>query len=80
VKVWDASTGQEVLTLKGHKHWVTSVGFSSNGQRIVSGSYDETVKVWDASTGQEALTLKAHTDRVTSVGFNSDGNASSRKL
>ena len=53
VKVWDAATGQETLTLKGHTGEVHSVAFSPDGRRIVSGSYDGTVKVWDASTGQE---------------------------
>ena len=38
VKVWDADTGQEVLTLKGHTGMVTSVAFSADGKRIVSGS------------------------------------------
>jgi WD40 repeat protein len=52
VKVWDAQTGQELLTLKGHTNLVTSVAFSPDGQRLVSGSADDTVKVWDASLGE----------------------------
>jgi WD40 repeat protein len=32
---------------------VTSVAFSSDGTRIVSGSQDKSVRVWDASTGAE---------------------------
>ena len=44
---WDAQTGQETLTLKGHSDIVWSVGFSPDGKRIVSGG-DKTVKVWDA--------------------------------
>ena len=62
VKVWDAATGQEMLTLKGHTVAVSSVAFSPDGKRIVTGSRDKTVKVWDAATGQEMLTLKGHTD------------------
>ena len=42
--------------------WCTSVAFSPDGKRIVSGSNDKTLKVWDAATGQEMLTLKGHTD------------------
>ena len=41
VKLWDAATGQELLTLKGHIGWVTSVAFSPDGRRIVGGSGSE---------------------------------------
>ena len=50
LKVWDAQTGQETLTLKGHSEAVTSVDFSPDGKRIVSGSGDKTLKVWDISS------------------------------
>ena len=74
LKVWDAETGQETLTLKGHTGSVYSVAFSPDGRRIVSGSQDGTLKVWDAETGQETLTLKGHTGAgVTSVAFSPDG-------
>ena len=75
VKVWDAESGQETLTLKGHTDGVLSVGFSPDGKRIVSGSHDKTVKVWDAQTGQEMLTIvRGHSDPVRSVSFSPDGN------
>ena len=46
--------GREPLTLKGHSHFVSSVSFSPDGKRIVSGSRDNTLrgnelKVWDIS-------------------------------
>ena len=46
LKVWDAQTGRETLTLNGDQ--VQGVSFSPDGKRIVSGSTDKTVKVWDA--------------------------------
>ena len=66
VKVWDAATGHESLTLKGHTNTVYSVVFSPDGQRLASASEDRTVKVWDAATGQESRTLKGHTGQVYS--------------
>ena len=73
VKVWDATTGQEALTLRGHTSLVSGVAFSPDGRRIASASLDETVKVWDATTGQEALTLRGHTTSVEAVAFSPDG-------
>jgi WD40 domain-containing protein len=71
--VWDAASGQELLTLKGHTTGVISVSFSPEGLRIVSGSWDGTLKVWDAAGGQELLTLKGHAGEVRSVGFSPNG-------
>ena len=73
MKVWDAATGQQALSLKGHIGTVDSVAYSPDGKRIVSGGVDKTVKVWDAATGQEALSLKGHTGAVTSVAYSPDG-------
>jgi len=42
-----------VCTLMGHSNIVTTVSFSSDGRRIVSGSVDKLVKIWDAETGAE---------------------------
>ena len=50
LKIWDAHTGQETFTLKGHKREVVSVNFSPDGKRIVSGCVDNTLKVWDISS------------------------------
>ena len=54
LKVWDAETVAETLTLRGHSDAVSSVPFSPNGRRIVSGSWDHTLRVWQASVSQGA--------------------------
>ncbi|KAM6493347.1 hypothetical protein JOM56_011481, partial [Amanita muscaria] len=45
----------QLQLFRGHEDSVTSVAFSYNGSKIVSGSYDKTVRVWDANTGVEML-------------------------
>src|SRR5262249_44532245 len=82
VKVWDAQTRQETLTLKRHSRW-PYLAFSLDGKRlaVASATWDDTkkaysaleVKVYDAETGQELLSLKGHTEWVRSVAFSPDG-------
>jgi WD40 repeat protein len=46
VKVWDAGTGQEALTLKGHASGVSGVAWSPDGSRLASASAGGTVRLW----------------------------------
>ena len=62
-----------IFTLKGHTHIVSSVAFSPDGTRIVTGSEDKTAKVWDARSGAPVLDLKGHTGVVMSVAYSPDG-------
>jgi len=47
VKLWDATTGEEMFTLSGHGDGVIGVVCSPDGQRLVSVSQDATLRVWD---------------------------------
>jgi WD40 repeat protein len=59
-------------TLEGHDDSVTSVAFSADSQRVVSGSRDKTVKIWDMATGACVQMLKGHNDSVNLVAFSAD--------
>ena len=59
IKLWDAATGRELLTLLGHTGWVMGVAISPDGQRLASASLDGTVKVWSLTPGQETVVVAA---------------------
>ena len=62
------------LTIRGHDGFVASVTFSSDGEKIVSGSEDKIIYLWDAETGlQLGGPLIGHTAVVWSVAFSPDG-------
>jgi WD40 repeat protein len=50
------------------------VAFSPDGQRLVSGSADNTLRLWDASSGKPiGDPLQGHTNWVRTVAFSPDG-------
>ncbi|KAJ1555485.1 hypothetical protein HK096_002499, partial [Nowakowskiella sp. JEL0078] len=63
-----------LFTCEAHTDIVHAVAISYDGDRIVSGSSDNTVKICDANTGKEIRTLTGHTDKVLAVAISYDGN------
>jgi len=72
-RIWDATTGKELLILKGLGDIVSWISFSPDASRVATASWDGTVRIWDATTGKQLLMT---TDKyyLFSVGFNSDGS------
>ena len=71
--IWDAWTGDELVTISGHSGEVFGVSFSRDGTRIATGSEDGTARVWDAATGEELVRLSGHDGLVALVDFSPDG-------
>ena len=69
---WDAATGQEVLSLRGHTRPILALAFGPNG-RLATGGGDRIVKVWDLETGREVLSLDGFARELSHVGFTPDG-------
>ncbi len=59
--------------LEGHASSVSSVAFSLDGKRLVTGSFDKSAKIWDLQSGKQILSLQGHTSSVNSVAFSPDG-------
>jgi WD40 repeat protein len=51
LRVWDAESGALLATLEGHQGRVTSVAWSPDGRRLLSGGDDGSLRVWDAESG-----------------------------
>ncbi|CCA75681.1 hypothetical protein PIIN_09671 [Serendipita indica DSM 11827] len=87
IRLWNVDTGQPLgEPLQGHEGWpvgepirghrkpVTSIRFSPDGSRIVSGSEDHTLRLWNAHTGQSlGKPLQGHEEWVQAVDFSPDG-------
>lgn len=72
-KLWDATTGRELLTFRSHGDYVFSIAWSPDGSRLATASQDGTAKVWEAATGRELVTLRGHEAPVNSVAWSPDG-------
>jgi WD40 repeat protein len=53
VRLWEAATGKELATLRGHTDVVYSVVWSPNGKTLASASQDKTVKLFSPGVGEK---------------------------
>jgi WD40 repeat protein len=68
-QTWSACVG----VLEGHTQRCTSVAFSSDGRRLVSGSDDSTIRLWNVQTGALLQVMTGHKTTVYSVAYSPDG-------
>jgi len=62
-----------ISPLAGHEDQVSSVAYSPDGGRILTGSWDRTAQVWDATSGQPIIVLRGHEAQVSCAAFSPDG-------
>ncbi|MBI3819018.1 MAG: WD40 repeat domain-containing protein [Planctomycetes bacterium] len=73
LRIWDASTGRELLRIAGHAGSVLCCAWSPDGTKIATGGADKSIRIWNASTGAELLRFEGHTWPVDTVAFAPDG-------
>jgi WD40 repeat protein len=71
IKIW-TSDNDAPLVLNGHRESVQDIGFSPDGSKIVSGSWDHTLRLWDSLTGAQLLTIDIG-NQINCAGYFPDG-------
>jgi WD40 repeat protein len=72
-RVFDATTGDVVAELRGHRDEARSVAFSPDGRWLVTASVDGTAIVWEAQTGELITQLWGNLAGVVDASFSPDG-------
>ena len=72
--LWDTKSGALIGNpLKFHSKGITSLCFSPDNTKIVTGSFDKLAIIWDSKSGEKIIEIKGHSERITSVSFSPDG-------
>lgn len=69
--IWFRDSG-EIGKFEGHTGAVTSVAFSPDGKRILSGGADKTLRIWDVETRKETR-IEGNHEAIECVAFAPDG-------
>lgn len=72
--LWDAKSGEELVTLHGHSDSISTAMFSPDDQCVLTSSWDGTIRVWNASSGSQLAAGKAHQNLVNAARFSANGN------
>jgi WD40 repeat protein len=65
-RVYDATDGRRLWSMKLHSDWVTAVSFSADDRFLASSSKDKTVKIYEAETGLLFTTYNGHNQMLGS--------------
>jgi WD40 repeat protein len=60
---------RETISLKGHSNEVTSLAFSPDGSKLISGSLDKSVRVWNVKSGSQIRMLPTSDCEVRCVAY-----------
>ncbi|WP_260581751.1 WD40 repeat domain-containing protein [Sphingopyxis sp. PET50] len=70
----DADTGAMMQRIPGHAEAVLSASFSPDGERVLTGSLDDTVRVWSLADEREIMEARIEVPKLRSAAWAPEGN------
>lgn len=72
--VWEHTSESNILKQSSHLDTMTTLSYSPDSTRIVTGSDDGLIKIWDINSGFHIATFTEHTGAVTGSAYSKRGN------
>jgi periodic tryptophan protein 2 len=72
--VWEHASESHILKQSSHLDTMTSLSYSPDAARVITGSDDGLIKIWDLLSGFHVATFTEHSSAVTSSRYSKRGN------
>lgn len=72
-RLWEAATGQLLMTLNLHTQRIHAVKFSPDGKTLATGAEDHLIGLWEVGSGKLLMKMKGNDDTVLKLTFSPDG-------
>lgn len=72
--VWEHASESHILKQSSHLDTMTTLSYSPDSTRIITGSDDGLIKIWDLQSGFHIATFTEHSSAVTSSRYSKRGN------
>ncbi|KAI6878970.1 WD40 repeat-like protein [Hortaea werneckii] len=69
IRIWDALSGQIVVSFNGHRSAISHLQFDREGARLASGSRDTDIILWNLLSETAEFRLRGHKDQITGLSF-----------
>ncbi|EXJ93997.1 hypothetical protein A1O1_02390 [Capronia coronata CBS 617.96] len=72
--VWEHASESNILKQSSHLDALTTLTYSPDSTRIITGADDGLIKIWDVSSGFHIATFTEHSSAVTASAYSKRGN------
>ncbi|EXJ60467.1 hypothetical protein A1O7_04620 [Cladophialophora yegresii CBS 114405] len=72
--VWEHASESNILKQSSHLDAMTTLTYSPDSTRIITGADDGLIKIWDVSSGFHIATFTEHSSAVTASAYSKRGN------